>query len=94
MNDKNAYKQKIDAQLAEWKADIDKLKAKLRHADADAKIETEKEISTLEMRYEAAKMKLRELADASDEAWGSVKKGLESSMDTMKNAFKEAKGKF
>jgi septal ring factor EnvC (AmiA/AmiB activator) len=94
MSTKQAYEQKINAQLAEWKAEINKLRAKLTKVDADAKIESEKEISQLEARYEAAKAKLRELTSASDQAWESMRKGLDSSFDSMKSAFKDAQAKF
>lgn len=94
MSTKQAYKQKLDAQMNEWRAEIDKLRAKFNKADADTKIETEKEIGQLEARFEAAKAKMRELSDAGDEAWESLRKGIDSSFDSMKSAFQEAKAKF
>ncbi|MFA7083700.1 MAG: hypothetical protein WC141_04095 [Arcobacteraceae bacterium] len=38
MQDKELYEQKKQAQLDEWKADIDKLKAKASMMNADAQI--------------------------------------------------------
>lgn len=94
MSTKQAYKQKIDAQMNEWRAEIDKLRARFNKADADTKIETEREIGRLEAKFDAAKAKMSELSDAGDEAWESLRKGIDSSLDSMKGAFQEAKAKF
>ncbi len=39
MSDKKAYEEKQRAKLAEWRAEIDKLKAKAEQANAEMKIE-------------------------------------------------------
>ena len=49
MKDKRkAYEEKLDAQLHEWSAQIELLKAKADNAKADAKIEYFKAIETLQ----------------------------------------------
>jgi len=44
MSVKEAYQQKIGAQLDEWKAEIDKMKAKADKAEANAQLEYNKQI--------------------------------------------------
>lgn len=94
MTEKELYQQKKQAQLDEWKAEVDKLKAKASGASADAQLELNKEIEALEGKIEEGKTKLAEVADASEDAWESIKDGVESAWDSMKSAFSDAAAKF
>ena len=94
MNDKELYQQKKQAQLDEWKAEVDKLKAKASGASADAQLELNKQIEILEGKIGEGKTKLAEIADASEDAWESIKEGVESAWDSMKSAFGDAAAKF
>jgi len=94
MSEKELYQQKKQAQLDEWEAEVDKLKAKASGASADAQLELNKEIEELEGKIEQGKAKLAELADTSEDAWGSIKESVESAWDSMKSSFSEAAAKF
>lgn len=94
MSKKELYKQKIQAQLAEWEADIDKFKSKASGASANVQLELNKEIKTLKVKIAQGKTKLAELADASEDAWESIKEGVDSAMDSLKAAVNDAKSKF
>ena len=94
MNEKELYQQKKQAQLDEWKAEVDKLKAKASGASADAQLELHKQIESLEGKIEMAKAKLAEIAEAGEDAWDSIKDGVESAWDLMKSSFSEALDKF
>ena len=94
MNEKELYQQKKQAQLDEWKAEIDKLKAKASGASADAQIKLNKQIEALEGKIEEGKAKLAEIAEAGEDAWESIKDGVESAWDSMRSAFSEAVEKF
>lgn len=94
MTEKELYQQKKQAQLDEWKAEVDKLKAKASGASADAQLELNEEIEALEGKIEEGKTKLAEVADASEDAWESIKDGAESAWDSMKSAFSDAAAKF
>lgn len=94
MSDKELYRQKKQAKLDEWKAEIDKLKARASGASADAQLKMNKQTEALESKIEEGKAKLAELADASDDAWESLKDGIESAWDSVKSAFSEAASKF
>ena len=94
MNEKELYQQKKQAQLDEWKAEVDKLKAQASGASADAQLELNKQIEALEGKVEEGKTKLAKIADASEDAWESMKEGVESAWDSMKSAFSDAAAKF
>ena len=91
---KENYQQKVEAQLNEWRADIDNLRLKAKDATAEAKLKYEDQIDKLELKFYEGKSKLRELKESSEDAWDSIKEGADSIWDTMKATFKEAKEKF
>ena len=88
------YQQKMKAQLDVWKADVDKLRAKASGKSADAKLKLDQHLKDLEMRIDEGKAKLAELAAASEDAWDSVKEGIESTWGSLKSAIKDASAKF
>jgi chromosome segregation ATPase len=94
MKDKELYQQKKQAQLDEWKAEIDKLKAKASGASADAQLGMNKQIKALETKIEENKAKLSELAKAGEDAWESIKEGMDSAWDSMKSAVSDTAKKF
>ncbi len=94
MNDRKLHIEKYQAKLAEWKADLDKLKAKAEGSSADAKLRANKNIHTLEKKTEAAKKKLAELRESSDDAWDKVKDGAEDAWKSLSSAFESAVSEF
>ncbi|GJQ58993.1 MAG: hypothetical protein D8M57_02610 [Candidatus Scalindua sp. AMX11] len=94
MDDKELYQQKKQAQLDEWKAEIDKLKAKASGASADVQLEMNKQIKTIESKVIEGKKKLSELAEAGEDAWESIKEGVESAWNSLKSAVSDAAAKF
>ena len=94
MNDQELYRQKYQAQLDEWKADLDKLRARAAGATADAQIEMNKHVRELDKRMHEAGAKLAELAAASEEGWESVRKNVEKSWDALKAGVGAAAAKF
>lgn len=94
MNKKELYQQKKQAQLDEWKAEVDKLKAKASGGSADAQLALNKQIDALEGKIEEGKTKLAAIADASEDKWESAKEDLESAWDSIKSSFSDAADKF
>ncbi len=91
---KEAYQQKIQAQLDEWRSDIDRLKEKAKNATAEQKLKYQEHIDKLELKMDEGKSKLKDLKESSAEAWDAVKDGADSIWDTMKATFAEVKEKF
>lgn len=86
MDEKQAYQQKLDAKLDEWKAEIDKLRAKADGASADAKLQYDSQIEDLKKRRDEMEQQLEKLRNANagaDKAW-----------DTMSDAMKDAWRRF
>jgi hypothetical protein len=78
MNEKrDAYVQKLKAQLDEWNADINKLEAKSHEAEAGAKIVYHKRIADLRARLKEVGDKIGELQQTGEEPWEDLKQGLE-----------------
>lgn len=94
MTDRDLYRQKKQAQLDEWRAEVDKLKAKASGARADAKLRMNEHLRTLERKLDEGRMKMSVLAEASDDAWESIKDGMEDAWESMRAAVKEARAKF
>ena len=94
MNMKESYQQKLQAQLDQWNADIDKLKAKADKVDADIKLEYYEQIEDLRVKQQAARDSLANLMSASDDAWEDLKAGVESAWFTLGEAIERAATRF
>ena len=87
LENRKVYESKLDAQLAEWKADIDVLKAKAKRAEVGAKVSYDKAIDALQRKHDEAGHHLRDLKTASDDAWESVKGATEKVGVEIKSLF-------
>tara|TARA_R110001592_G_scaffold349243_1_gene644100 strand:+ start:286 stop:576 length:291 start_codon:yes stop_codon:yes gene_type:complete len=94
MNKKELYQQKIQAQLNEWKAEVDKLKANASGGSADAQLKLKKQIEALHGKIGEGKAKLSEIADVSEDTWESVKDDLDSAWNSIRSSVSEAVDKF
>lgn len=94
MDKKKAYEEKLNAQLDEWDAKIDVLKAKADKAGSDAKINYKETIEKLEKQRANAKDSLQELRAASDDAWEDLKDGIEDTWSSLGDAIKSATSRF
>ncbi len=87
MGTKEAYQEKIAAQLREWTAKIDELKDKAEGAKADVKIEMNKRLDPLRVKQEEAQAKFQALKQAGTEKWEHLRTGLGKAMDDLKTAW-------
>ena len=94
MSDKNAYEQKLEAQLKIWQAEMDKLRAQAEKASADARLQYDKQMSELAGYQKQGKEKLRELQDANEQAWVDMRQGMEKAWDDMTKAWKDAMSRY
>jgi chromosome segregation ATPase len=91
---KENYQKKIEAQLDEWRADIDRLKERARNATAETKMKYQESIDKLEHKMNEGRSKLKDLKESTGDAWDTVKEGADTIWDTMKATFAEVKEKF
>ncbi|MCW8842631.1 MAG: hypothetical protein OQK00_04365 [Rhodobacteraceae bacterium] len=94
MSMKDAYVQKLKAQMDEWSAQINKLKAKAESKEADAKIEYLEQIDALREEQLEAQKKMSDLQNASETAWEDLKAGVDRSWDSLSSAMKKAMSRF
>ena len=90
MDMKQAYEEKLEAQLREWQAKIDQLKARADRAEAEKKIDYQQEIDSLQARQQALQEKLEELRGAGEDAWEEVKAGAELAWRDLEQAVNRA----
>ena len=94
MDSKDEYKARIDAQLKEWSARIAELKAKADAAEAGLKAEYLQQVETLRLKKEETQAKFEELKKTGDEAWETLKAGMEHAASDLKTAINNAAAKF
>jgi hypothetical protein len=84
----------MEAQLEEQRARLDLLKAKAKRAVADGKIMAYEELAEAEQKLASAKGKLKDLANASENAFGELKAGVEKAWNDLTESCKKAARKF
>jgi len=94
MSEKKAYQDKMEAQLREWQAKIDVLKAKADKAEAEQRAKYYERIEKLRAKKKAADAKFAELRQAGEGAWEDIKAGMEKAWDDLKLSVEKAKKKF
>lgn len=94
MASKEAYQQKLAAQLKEWDAKLDVLSAKARQATADARIGYENELEAMKARRAAAQETLLELGRRGETAWEDMKDAAEKAWDDMGKAMDKITARF
>lgn len=87
---RQAYQERTEAQLREWNAKIEELKAKAERARAEGKIEYYEQIENLKAQRDVARQKLEALREASGEAWEDVRTSLERAAGELKQGLEAA----
>jgi|AMWB02.1.fsa_nt_gi DNA anti-recombination protein RmuC len=86
MTIKQAFQQKLEAQLKEWDDKFDELKAKGQEAKAEIRADIEKQIESLSDKREAAQAKILELRRHTEDAWEDLKTDAEKTWEEMREA--------
>ena len=94
MEKQQAYRDNMNAQLREWQAKIDALKAKVEKANTEQKIKYYEEIESLYTKQEQVHEKLDELRNAGEDAWEDVKSGVETAWKDLRLSVERAAQKF
>lgn len=94
MSMKDAYKQKIEAELNLVQAKIEEFKAKSKVYAANAHIKYIEQVEELEDKFEATKAKLKKLDEAGEEKWEHFKEDVESAWVILSKALKDAAAQF
>ncbi len=85
---KEAYQQKLSAQIDEQKARLDQARARAKGSAADVRLETEEQMGILEKKIDAAKAKLARLSEAGEDAWEGLKDDAEKAWGDLSQSAK------
>jgi hypothetical protein len=94
MTDRDAYVQKLKAQLDQWNAEAAGWEAKAKGAQAHMKAEYEKQLAAVHSRRDEALYQLKLLQNASLDAWQDLMRGTEAAWKNMGEAFGKARSHF
>lgn len=86
METKDAYKQKLEAQLKEWEAQVNLLAATMENAGADARLKYAQELEKLRAMQHEAIEKMKELDAANIDAWDKLKESADKTWEEMKHS--------
>lgn len=74
---RKAYKMKLEAELELAKAELVKLRAQVKVSTSDTRIACFKHIDQIEEAVDTAKQKLKDLAEAGENAWEGLMGDIE-----------------
>ena len=94
MDKREAYRDLAKAQIKEWEAKIDLLKARGEKATAGAKIDMMNAVEKLQVEKNALQKRIGEMMDAGGDAWEKLKDGIEKGMEEMKKSIDKTVEKF
>lgn len=90
MSKKEAYKQKIEAEVEVAQAKLTELKAQAKSVTADARIKYDKQIDEFQQAVDTTKIKLEELGEASEDAWEHLKDNIDSTWSEISASIRKA----
>lgn len=94
MSLKSDYERKIEAQLNQWDAEINLLKAKALNAKTDIKINYHKELEELKLKKELVIKRLEELKTSGTELFEELKDSVEKACTEFKHGFNSTHSHF
>jgi len=94
MSTKEAYKQRIDAELDLAQAKLAWFKAQGMVIAAEARIKHAEHVDDLEKKFHATKAKLNELGEADEHVWEQLKDGVEDMWGTLQSTLENTVATF
>lgn len=94
MDKRDQYVEKLKAQLDIWNAEVAKWEAKSRGAQADMRIEYDKQLENIRRHRDQAMNQMHSLQSASGDAWLDLVRGADDAWAKMREAFEKAQSHF
>jgi hypothetical protein len=94
MSKRDQYVEKLKAQLDEWNAEAAKWEAKTRGAQADMRIEYEKQLEAFRRQRDQATQQMHKVQAATGDAWVDLVRGADDAWAKMREAFEKARTHF
>ncbi|WP_144408201.1 DUF2934 domain-containing protein [Sulfuricella sp. T08] len=94
MSEKQAFQQKLEAQIKEWDAKLEELKSKAQDAKTEIRADYEKQLEILASKRDLARTKVLELRQRTEGAWDDLKGGTEKAWEEMRKALDHIASRF
>lgn len=94
MKTKDQYIESLASELKDWSAQIDLLSAKMEKSAGMVKLQYIEDVNALHAKQYAASEKIKELEDATAEAWGAAKETADRIWDDLRIGMASAASKF
>lgn len=88
MSDREEYLQRLKAKLDEWNGELERLEARARTAQADAKVQYQRQLEELRQNRNEMRRRYEEMEHASEAAWEQLRAGAEDAWRTLDEAFR------
>ena len=93
MKTKHEYIESLASELKEWSSQLDLLAAKAGNVTADVKLNFSGDLDVLRAKQHAAAEKIKELEEASADAWEKVKESADKVWDDLRTGLARAASK-
>ncbi|WP_136810092.1 hypothetical protein [Desulfosediminicola flagellatus] len=90
MEKKDAYHEKIDAELEIIQAQFNEFKAQAHKLDGDARSRHARHVAEIEQHVADAKAKLLELNQAHEDVWEQIVAGIENTRKVLQSTLEDA----
>lgn len=90
MKERDAYVEKLKAQLDQWNAEIARMEAKAHQAGADMRIKYQEQIRRLRQGQEEIRENLGKMQQTGGNAWKDLSEGLSKASNALREAFEKA----
>lgn len=94
MTSQDAYIEHAKAQMAQWNAEITKMRADLEAAQSQGKAELARQLEELKQRRDAAEAELARLGEASGSAWDEMKASFDTAHDALAEGVEKARKQY
>ena len=92
--DKQAAAEQLKAEMDKWHAKLDDARVQLDLAAMDGREKLQPHVDKLQMEWDEASSKMKELQASSGDAWQDIHHGLKISLKAMQQAFSKAEKHF
>jgi predicted nucleic acid-binding Zn-ribbon protein len=94
MSERDAYIEKMKAQLDAWNAKIAEFEAQAKKTEAETQLHFEKQLEEIREKRDDASRYLKEMQNAGNDALEALQHGADNAWDEMTRAFKNAADRF
>jgi hypothetical protein len=88
--DRHETRARVEAQIDEWKRNLDTMKAKAESSTGDANVKYKESVAKLQVQLDDLKIRAAKVWDSADDSWESASKDLESTWQEWEGRAKAA----